>query len=277
MKFENKEEICYRKKSHARPRTILLVFIVFGLICLVSAPVLAQKKLKIVGGDYPPFKYKKDGKAVGSDTEIIEQVLVRMGYHPKMQLLPWKRAIHGVKEGLYTAYFTLTINPEREKVLYFTDPISTWSDVFYKRKADKISWETMEDLSQYRVSASEGYNYPSLFKEAVKAKTFKVQFVVGKRPELQQLGKLVFGRVDLFICEVSVCQYYIRTNAPEFKTLDFIDRPIGVVRTSQLGISKKWPNAEQLKNQFNAELAKFVAEGRRKEIFKKYGILSKLK
>ena len=84
-------------------------------------------------------------------------------------------------------------------------------------------------------------------------------------------------RIDLFICEVSVCQYFVKTNSTEFFDIDFIDKPIGDVRTFHVGFPKVYPGAEQLANDFNKELTKFVKEGKRKPIFKKYNIVTDLK
>lgn len=249
-----------------------------GMVGMSLMVCAAEKELPIGVAEFPPFKYTApDGKIVGADTEIVEQVLRRMGYRPKIDMQPWKRVQEAGMRGQFAAIYSFTKNPDRERHFYFTDPLSTVKDVFYKLKTHHITWNTLDDLKHLTIGASDGYNYAPVFMDAIKQHTLpKVQFVTGEVPELQQLRMLILQRTDMFICEVSVCQYFIHTHAPEFDGVDFIDKPIGPVRTFHLGFSKNWPHAEQLVQEFNTELARFVAAGHRQRIFEKYRIMSDL-
>ncbi|GAH33930.1 unnamed protein product, partial [marine sediment metagenome] len=172
---------------------------------------------------------------------------------------------------------TFTKNTKRKEFYLFSDPISTVKDVFYKIKHRNITWDTFDNLKNYSVGYSQGYNYDPVFLEAIKMKKFIAKaFVPLGTAELTHLKRLILGRTDLIICEVSLCQYLIKTNTPEFHNVDFINNPIGKVRTFHIGFSKKWKGVVPLVKQFNMELTKFVAEGKRKQIFKKYGIISDL-
>lgn len=243
------------------------------LICLVPA-FAAGKPLLIGVAEFPPFKYTApNGKIVGSDTEIVEQVFKRMGYTPVIQMQSWKRVQFGAEKGDYAAIYTFTRTPEREKIYFFSDPINTVKDVLYKKKVSKLSWDTLDDLKSFRVGASGGYGYAPIFKYAVEQNKFaSFNEELKSPPELWGLRALMAGRIDVFICEVSVCQYLISTNSPEFDGVDYIDKAIGDVRTFHVGFPKILPGSEQLAKDFNAELAKFVKEGKRKAIFKKYKI-----
>jgi polar amino acid transport system substrate-binding protein len=245
-----------------------------GLPAHASAPALP-----IGVAEFPPFKYTgPDGKIVGSDTEIVEQVFARLGYTTDIRMQPWKRVQHGAQSGEFAAIYSFTKTPEREKFYYFSDPINTVRDVFYKKKDRALAWRTLEDLKDARVAASAGYAYAPVFKAAVEHKVFeRVVEEYSAPPELRNLYALRSGHVDVFICEISVCQYYLKSYAPEFDDLDYIDRSIGEVRTFHVGFPKAWPGAQQLAADFNAKLARFVKEGRRKIIFSKYHIISDLK
>ena len=246
-----------------------------GLSLLVWA---AEPELPIGVAEFPPFKYTApNGTIVGADTEIVEQVIQRMGYRPKIAMQPWKRVQEAGMRGQFAAIYSFTKNPERERHFYFTDPLSTVKDVFYKLKTSPITWSSLDDLQHLTIGASDGYNYAPVFMDAIKQQRFhKVQLVTGEVPELQLLRMLLLKRIDLFICEVSVCQYLIQTHAPELDGVDFIDKAIGPVRTFHLGFSKNWPQAEQLVKEFNTALARFVTEGHRQRIFEKYRIMSNL-
>ena len=81
----------------------------------------------------------------------------------------------------------------------------------------------------------------------------------GSTPDLTNLKNLRIGRVDLVICEVSVCQHLVKTHSPDLDGLDYSSTVIGSVQTMRLAFSEKWPGAEQLTKEFNATLAKFSA------------------
>ncbi len=223
---------------------------------------------------FPPFKYFEDGKHVGSDTEIITLVLNEMGYQPALSAHPWKRIQADGKAGKYALIYTFTKNPEREKYFYFSAPISAIRDVFFKRKDRHIQWKTLDELSPLIVSASGGYNYHESFNHAAKTYLPKMNWVLGQQPERTHLKLLQAGRVDLAICEVSVCQFLIRRGGDKFNQIDFIDNSIGPVRNFHAGFSRAWPGSDKLVRLFNAALKRFIATGQRDEILRRYGIAS---
>lgn len=241
-----------------------------------TTPPPTGLKLPIAIESFPPFEFAQDGKVVGFDTEIIEGVFQRLGYTPAIQVLPWSRAQEFAKNGTIAGLYGLTKSAEREQFYYFTEPLSTVEDVFFKRKEDQISWTTLNDLTAYRIGISGGYAYAPVLMNAITAGSLTTEVVTGDAADYRQLVKLRTKRIDLCVCEVSVGQHLIQTNAPEFAGIDFIDKSIGDIRPYYLGISKKWPGAKELVEKFNAELATFIAEGRRKAIFTKYGVVSPL-
>ncbi|MDZ4262486.1 MAG: transporter substrate-binding domain-containing protein [Pseudomonadota bacterium] len=262
-------------------KTLLFKLKVVISCCVLSAAHAAladnQNVLPIIMENFPPFEFKRDGVITGFNTEIITQVIKRMGYEPEIKALPWARAQLIAQNGQVAAIYGMAKNPEREQVYYFSDPISTVEDVFFKLKSKSISWQTLDDLKDYRVGYSNGYGYIAPFWAAVKNNKFKgASQLSGENLELRQLQELRLGRIDIAVCEVTVCNYLIQTNAPQFDMIVYIDQPLGGVRTYHIGFSKKWPGAEKLAKQFNVELAKFIAEGKRRAIFEKYGVVSPL-
>lgn len=242
---------------------------------MVAPPLLAKtnEKLPIAVSVFPPFEFVQDGEVTGIDTEIVTQVLERQGYTADIRILPWPRAQKYVQDGVMAATFSFTKNSDREKFYYFSDPLSVVKDVFFKRKNLEITWNSLDDLKDYRIGASNGYSYAPDFMKAIKDQKFKeVQILSGDNLELRQLHKLKNGRIDIFICEVSVCQYLIKTHGDEFEMINFIDKPIGEIRPFYIGFSKKWSGSKELVSQFNIELKKFSDEGKRNLIFEKYGV-----
>ncbi|MFC4159315.1 substrate-binding periplasmic protein [Chitinimonas lacunae] len=242
------------------------------LILLPSLSAVHATPLLLASAEFPPFREKIGDSYRGADYEIVTQVFERLGYQVTVQFYPLQRALKLAEKGAVAGFFTLTRNPERERIFLFTAPVSTVTDVLFKRRLDTLTWQNLSDLRGYRVSASEGYNYAPGLLANLKLGGAQLSMVVGEKPEYEHLRQLSAGLVDLAICEVSVCSSLIQQHPDRFGHIDYIDRPLGETRSFHLGISRKHPNAEGLVAAFDAELAKFAAEGKRAEIFKRYGM-----
>lgn len=247
------------------------------LLSLVLSVGAAQATpLVLASAEFPPFREKIGDTLRGSDYEIVTQVFERLGFQVSVQFYPLQRALKLAEKGTVAGFFTITRNPERERIFLFSAPISTVTDVLFKRKLEAFNWQTPNDLRGYRISASEGYNYAPGLLAGFKTGGAHLSMVVGEKPEYEHLRQLSAGLVDMAVCEVSVCSALIQQYPDRFGHLDYIDKPLGETRSFHLGISKSYPNAAGLLAAFDAELAKFAAEGRRLEIFRRYGMKIKL-
>ena len=243
---------------------ILLTFI---------APVCAEqgKPVFLVTAEFPPYNYLQNNKLIGSSTEIIKKVFERMNMELEISLLPPKRAMSMAAKGQAAGYFTFTKNPQRLKDHYYSLPLSTISDVFFKKRDIAVDWKTLSDLKSYKIGATAGYNYAPEFLDAMNQKVINVDLITTGNPEFMHLKRLNAGRVDLIICEVTLCSHIVRSNPDQFKDIDFVDHPIGPVRTFHLGISKKWPNAAWIAKRFNETFLQLLEEGVIDKIHQKHG------
>ncbi len=246
------------------------------MLCLALGPGVARPAppLPLATFEFPPYNYLENGEIVGAGTEIVSQLVRRMGYEPVIEHYPWKRTKILVAEGRAAGIFTFTENAWRHEKYHITDPIGTIFDVFFKRKESDITWRTMDDLKDRIIGATDGYNYAPVFLQPMKNGQLQVDLIASQKPEIQHLKKLAKGRVDLVICEINLCGHIIRKNPRQFRGIDHIDKKIGPVRNFYVGFSRKWPNGQQLAERFNRELARFTREGGLKRIHQKYGIVS---
>ena len=246
--------------------------ILFPTWVLLFSSVTHSAELPLVTLEFPPFNYTENGKIIGASTEIIHNILIQIGHTPKFISLPWKRPQRTIETGKAAGIFTYTQNPERSEAAYYSNPISTIRDVFFKRKKDDIKWHSFSDLAGKLVGASGGFNYWKGFNKAAKDKVLTTSFVFGAAPNLRNLIMLGRGRTDVFICEISVCGYLIKKHTPDFDNLDYIDKEIGPVRSFHVGFSKKWPYSKQIRDEFNKHLDEMIASRRLQLIYEKYGI-----
>ncbi len=260
----------------ASPPTQALLWLLYAIVSCTN--VRAEIPLLPVGmAEFPPFKYTHEGEVIGSDTELVREALKRMGYKTDIWVMPWKRVQAMARQGKFAVIYSFTKSEERERDYFFSAPLSTVQDVFFKLKSQDISWDTFADLYPYRMGSSGGYNYAPAFLAALNASAFADKLIVtSDQPELQGLEILIRHRVDLFICEISVCQYLIRKADQRLHSIDYINKPVGDIRTFHAGFPKSWPGARHLQKQFDMALEQIVAEGLRKQIFKRYGISSPL-
>ena len=250
----------------------------FCFLIVVSLPLPGHTNpdnvLPMVTVEFPPFAFADSrGYATGASTQVVAEALAQMGYRSFIDILPTKRAQQMTIKGAYSALFPLTKSAKRESYCLLSDPISYIVDVFFKRKSDAISWERLDDLERHIVGATDGYNYANVFLDAVRRNVIKVDLIASRSPELQHLKKLVNSRIDLAICERSVCTHLLNAHRPEFDSLDFIPKPIGPIRSFRVCFSRKWPGAIHLVSQFNRALERMRVEGKFKAIMDRYGII----
>lgn len=233
------------------------------------------EELPVACQEFPPYNYL-DGKGnvVGSSVEIVTEVLRRMGLEAHIKLLPLNRAYEEAANGKVALLMTFARNAEREKDLYFTDSLASIEVVFFKRRADNITWNVLSDVKDYRVGYVQGYDYGSTMMDAIQQNTFnKIDAMAASATaDYQQLQKLAHHRIDLAVCPKTQCTRIIRMNSPKFDGLDYIDKLIGPPREFHGGFSKKWPNAHVLRDRFNENLNQLKADGKIEDILRRHDL-----
>lgn len=234
---------------------------------------LENRPIPIATASFPPFEFERDGNIVGSDTDIIRAAFREMGEPVDIALLPWKRVVSMTLSGQLAGLYSITPSPEREADYWLSGPISTVQDVFFQRKSSAIRWKEVKDLTGFALGYSEGYSYAPELQSLIKGGQFGRSIAIThETPEYQGLKLLAVGRVDIFICEISVCSYLIQSHPEEFSELEAIHRPVGPVRTFHLGFSRSWPGSEGLVKRFNQALEAVAASGERDVILQEYGL-----
>lgn len=238
-----------------------MIFLTIVISVLVSMSVVASENpvLKVATSEYPPYEYVENGELVGEDTEIIRAVISEMGYQPEFHVLPWTRAEANVREGDMALVYSLTYSEQRAGHYYFTDPINTARDVLFKRKESEISWNTLDDLDGLEIGLSAAYSYAPEFMDWLASSNAEKIVITQEKPELTGLRMLAFSRIDLFICEESVCHFLLERYRHQYPELDRVEPAGGMVgkeRAFRAAFSREHPKGEQLRDQFNQALRK---------------------
>ncbi|MGE5583822.1 MAG: substrate-binding periplasmic protein [Bacillota bacterium] len=259
------------KKQTLFPVTAILFLVTFFLIAaftVYGAPNAA--KVVLVTGEWEPYTTEKaEGK--GYFTEIVTAVFKEMGLEPQYVFYPWERCEKSVQKGEAWAAFPYAYTPERAKLYEYTDTVAyAYTKFFYYKKnfdGDKIKFNKLEDLKQYRIGGVTGFFYKEAFEKAGLNVDWSTK-------EEDTIHKLVKDRVDLMPYGELVGWEIIKKNYPnEIKNFGVLSKPINEGNGDlKLIVSKTYPNFRQLLEKFNNALKAIRGNGVYQQILKKYNI-----
>ena len=227
------------------------------LIALLLAPVSNAQQLPLATGEWVPItSAAMDG--YGEFTRSVTTVLKEMGIEPKYHFYPWRRCFDAVVKGRAWAAFPYSYTQEREKKVWYSDPLSCSKTVFFYYDGGKAPkrfiFSNLEDLKPYRVGGVTGYFYEEAFKDA----GLNVDYV---NKEINAIEKLKMGRIDLMPVNERVGWNLIKTHFPneadKFKT---IAKPLDM-NALHLIVSKEYPEAKKLLERFNQALKNCMKKG----------------
>ena len=237
---------------------------------LLPVQLFAEDKIvTIVASEYPPFEYKDaNGDIKGIDADTVLEVFKNSGYEVKFRVEPWLRAVELVKNGEVDAIISVEHSPEHDTIFLPSDPISYTQNFFFKKKDLKINPKNITELNSYNIATIAGYPYGTKFDDA---KFAHLDPITSNDPQADNLKKLEAGRVDLMVCEVNTCLYYMSQD-PKLSNIDYIESlPIDDVSPYYMGFSRKnMARSAILLQDFNLALKAYIAGGKRDKNLAKY-------
>jgi len=123
-------------------------------------PSTSSEKVLVVGtnAEFAPFAFIQDGEIQGFEIDVAKELCNRMGAKIKLIDLPFDGLIPELK--LHKVHFVaagMTVTPEREKVVDFTDPYLEGSPLCLVYSEDKFKDLSVSDLINFRVVVNDGY------------------------------------------------------------------------------------------------------------------------
>ncbi len=245
-------------------KIILLLFLTLSWSSFAKDQVIY-----IAMSQYPPYEFVEDEETKGINYNTVSEVLKRAGYEAKFFPLPFNRAIRSVELGDVDAMISLKKSSDRQAKMIFSDPINYTQDYFFKRKDFTIKAESIADLKNYKIATIDKYFYGNSFNED----NFpNLSPIVSITPEVDNLERLSAARVDLSLCSIAVCNYWINKYPKLFSNITYIRSPVVSSRQSlHIVFSRKDSvRSNEIVAKFNQELAKYIAEGELKKNISKY-------
>ena len=94
--------------------------------------------LKLYTEDSPPSSYEEKGRIKGLSTEIVQEILRRIGQPDTIALVPWARGYKLVQSDAGTALFSTTRLSQREALFSWVGPLYRQRWGFYRWKGSGI-------------------------------------------------------------------------------------------------------------------------------------------
>ena len=198
--------------------------------------------------DYPPF-IGRDLPYGGLLTRIVMESFKAANVNVQLEQVSSNRAITGVMMGMYDGAFGWAHTPERErKLLYSKSSIYTFRMVFFQRREMEVNWNTLADLKPYQIGTTLGDHYSDELTELHARHVLQVQEAAS---DLNNMRKLLLGRIDLFPIEEEAGKALIRTmlTPREQSRLSYQARPLATVPT-YLVLRRDLPHAQELLERF---------------------------
>jgi polar amino acid transport system substrate-binding protein len=238
-------------------RTFLFLSV---LVCCVSFKPLQAEMLQLASSNYYPH-YAADLPQQGAVTEIVRQAFSLQGIEIDIAFMPFARAYYESQQANYIGLIAAWYEDERAQHFYYSQPLYANQIVFFKRKADNISYQNYDDLARQRMRLGlvQGYLQPNGLLQS-QPNLVRVAF------DEQAFSMLAKGRVDLVPADKLNGLYLIAEKLPEYAgQLDWLT-PALEQRPMYLLLSKKDPRSEQLIARFNSGLAELRRSGQYQQI-----------
>lgn len=207
---------------------------------------------------YAPFQVKKNGKIVGFDVDLVDLVAKNLGIKQEIVNTPFEGIETGQDFTIHKcdlAAAGMTITPERDKVMDFSDPYFNATQALLTKKGKP--YKKVEDLKGKKL----GYQKATTGGIYAKNHGKGVELV-----EFEDLGLLLTavksGQVDAGINDNGVLFDYVKQNADTAVTAEF--------NTGEhYGIGVRTGN-DALRKKINEAIKKAKSDGTYDRIYKKW-------
>lgn len=238
-------------------------------VCCILFPALFTfaETITIVADQWAPVNGDPESSMPGYVVEFAEKIFTAAGYEFEYRIIPWSRALHGVKNGVYTSVIGATTQ-NAEDLLLPTEPFGILENDFYTRADGDWSYNGPASLEHQRLGTIADYAYGEIqdFIDSHKH-TKKVQEVGGETPLVSNFNKLFARRITVLVEWGPVAEYTAREHgwSDQIRHAGRGGNEIPLY----LGFRK---GRDDLATIWDEGIAKLKSDGRLEAILNKYGL-----
>lgn len=238
-------------------------YAVYMLLAILSSNLLADEKLHIAVGEYPPY-ISEHLKYNGVVARIIFEAFALEGVLVEFKFTNWARSFHLVASGESNAIGPILKNSKRADLYDFSDSLLFETQVFFHQTAYNFDWHSIDDLKDIQIGATIAYSYGHQFDEAAKSGLLHIQRVPS---DIQNFKKMFNKRIQIFPQSLDVGYYLLHT--------EFSDKVMQVTHHANfvnqnhnyLAFSKKLPKNKHYLKLFNRGLKELRKSGKYDQYF----------
>lgn len=226
------------------------------LMVLLSAITYSKEKIVIgTTAEYPPFEYLENGKIVGYDVDVINEIANKLDLEIIWKDMNFDGLISALQFNKIDVVIAgISSTPEREKVVIFSIPYHKSRIAFLMNKSNPMS---MENLSGKSYGVDLGTTNETTARKIKNSKVITFSSTAGTLLALKN------KKVDCIIIDEVVANNYVKNN-PELEIFGYENGEDKVIAFNK--------NNKKLKDSFNKVLFELDKTGVLKMLQNKYGI-----
>lgn len=254
--------ICYTAYFTADGDVMRLMLCLLGF-CLPALSVAdVMPPLNLLTDNYPPFNMPGDkpGEVRGISTEIVQQLLARIGRPYQIRLYPWQRALSAAQNTPDSCVFSTSRTPERESLYSWVGPLAetSWALFAYEADPSTANLSNIEDVRDKRIGSSHGDAIVTWLQ------SYGYRVDVAPRDDINP-RKLLAGRIDLWASGRLAGQYILHQQ----QIRDIVPRLTFNRSSMYLACNRDLPSDEV--KRLNHELQHMREDGSISAIYKRNG------
>ena len=236
-----------------------------ALLLSLLALLSQAAPLQLYTEEYPPVSFSANGRAEGMASELVRELLKRLGESGEISVVPWARGYHTVQQTPNTALFATIRNAEREPLFQWVGPILLAQDSFYALKNSGIQLHDLTDVAKAGPVAvpRDWFSYQEL-------RNLGLTNLLGVTEPEQMFEMLKRGRVKLIVAD-NLSFYSTGDAAQQVDYLTAKDVEVALPYRASLGYITFWPGTDPAVIQrWQRELDAMKADGSFSRIYQRW-------
>jgi polar amino acid transport system substrate-binding protein len=231
-------------------RLSAIVLLFAGAVSLIVSAQTTQ--LALVSTAWPPFTNVPGQPRFALD--LVDAALGRISLTARTTIVSAGQFTPALLSGQYDGSAAAWKDPERERLLIFSQPYLENRLVLVARRGGDVSAKALTDLKGKKIAIVEGYAYGDAVDKAGPV-------FVRSRSEEDSLARLLNGSVDYTLMDDLVVQYIVSNYPKESEAKLQIGLTPLISRGLYLALRRTRPDAESIIKGFNAQLKGMIADG----------------
>jgi polar amino acid transport system substrate-binding protein len=233
---------------------VLCLYLQSAFLCSAMATSTGELIEISTGDDYPPYVDSKRPKG-GIATEVVSEVVAKMGGIPKVTVLPWARGYKLMLKGDFIATFPYIRTESRESEVLFSEPLFSIASHVFVVADSAFKFRNLGDLAGRTTCNYVGSALPSSMQQLIKDRLVKLNETTSLSTcfKLLELGRVDFVTVNSLAGATIACEQFRGTR----KVL-ISERPVEVLDL-HLVVDIDSPKSRSFLEGFNSELQRFKA------------------